>query len=82
MILSMGKRKETASIGGKFETMSTVVTRWTGTTAAFGTALSVIVIWAILGPVFHFSDTWQLVSCGSLKSTTASSRSSPRKRAS
>ena len=57
----MRKRKERASIGGTFETMSTAVTRWTGTTAAFGTALGVIVIWAILGPVFHFSDTWQLV---------------------
>ena len=57
----MRKRKERASIGGTFETMSTAVTRWTGTTTAFGTALSVIVTWAILGPVFHFSDTWQLV---------------------
>jgi low affinity Fe/Cu permease len=57
----MRKRKARASFGGTFETISTVVTRWTGSTAAFGTALSVIVIWAILGPVFHFSDTWQLV---------------------
>jgi low affinity Fe/Cu permease len=37
------------------------VTRWTGTTAAFGTAIGVIVFWAALGPLFHFSDTWQLV---------------------
>ena len=28
---------------------------------AFGVAVGVIVGWAILGPVFHFSDTWQLV---------------------
>jgi low affinity Fe/Cu permease len=41
--------------------MATAVTRWTGSTGAFGIALSVIVFWAILGPVFHFSDTWQLV---------------------
>ena len=57
----MRKRKARASLGGTFETISTIVTRWTGSTAAFGTALSVIVIWAILGVVFHFSDTWQLV---------------------
>ena len=28
---------------------------------AFGVAVLVIVIWAITGPLFHFSDTWQLV---------------------
>jgi low affinity Fe/Cu permease len=32
-----------------------------GTPAAFLLALSTIVAWAVLGPVFHFSDTWQLV---------------------
>ena len=57
----MRKRKGTASLGLKFETMSTVITRWTGSTGAFGCALGVIVGWALLGPVFHFSDTWQLV---------------------
>ena len=57
----MRKRKGMASLGLKFETMSTVVTRWTGSTAAFGTALGVVAVWALLGPVFHFSDTWQLV---------------------
>ena len=28
---------------------------------AFASALALIVIWAVLGPVFHYSDTWQLV---------------------
>jgi low affinity Fe/Cu permease len=32
-----------------------------GTPAAFLLAVAAIVIWAVLGPVFHFSDTWQLV---------------------
>jgi low affinity Fe/Cu permease len=32
-----------------------------GSPAAFLLAVAVIVIWAITGPVFHFSDTWQLV---------------------
>ena len=57
----MPKKKQTASLGGTFESISTVVTRWTGSTPAFGTAVAVIVVWALLGPVFHFSDTWQLV---------------------
>ena len=39
--------------------------KWTaraaGQPAAFGIAVSVILIWAISGPVFGFSDTWQLV---------------------
>jgi low affinity Fe/Cu permease len=34
---------------------------WLGSKWAFAGAGLVIVIWALLGPVFHFSDTWQLV---------------------
>jgi low affinity Fe/Cu permease len=48
-------------LGERFEALSEAVTRWTGSTAAFASALSVIVVWALLGPVFGFSDTWQLV---------------------
>ena len=32
-----------------------------GSVWAFGAALALIVLWALLGPVFHYSDTWQLV---------------------
>ncbi|MBI3544505.1 MAG: low affinity iron permease family protein [Deltaproteobacteria bacterium] len=32
-----------------------------GTPAAFSTALAIIVLWIATGPLFHFSDTWQLV---------------------
>ncbi len=45
----------------RLEAFSTAVTRWTGSTAAFATAVSVVVVWALLGPVFGYSDTWQLV---------------------
>ena len=31
-----------------------------GSPAAFGTALATVAIWAVLGPIFHYSDTWQL----------------------
>ena len=54
-------RQRKGSIGQRLETLSEGVTRWTGSTSAFATALAVIVVWAILGPVFRFSDTWQLV---------------------
>ena len=36
-------------------------THWTGSTPAFLTACAVIIIWLATGPIFHFSDTWQLV---------------------
>ena len=33
----------------------------TGSPQAFGLAMTVIAVWGITGPLFHFSDTWQLV---------------------
>lgn len=33
----------------------------TGRPIAFITAVAIILIWAITGPVFHYSDSWQLV---------------------
>ena len=32
-----------------------------GTVWAFGIAVAVIIVWGATGPLFHFSDTWQLV---------------------
>ena len=43
------------------ERLSYQATRATGTSYAFLIAVSVIIIWAITGPIFGFSDTWQLV---------------------
>ncbi len=43
------------------ERMATGVTRWTGGTSAFATAFLIVVVWLVTGPVFHYSDTWQLV---------------------
>jgi low affinity Fe/Cu permease len=60
MIPRMAKRRQLFSISDRFERFSGVIARFTGSTAAFGLALSIIVGWALLGPVFHFSDTWQL----------------------
>jgi low affinity Fe/Cu permease len=45
---------------GKLERFSEAATRWTGSDAAFATAVLVVIVWALLGPVFHLSDTWQL----------------------
>ena len=34
---------------------------WAGTSPAFVIAVLVVLVWAVLGPVFNYSDTWQLV---------------------
>ena len=43
----------------------TRISKWTchtaGQPATFAAAVLVILIWAVTGPFFHFSDTWQLV---------------------
>ena len=43
------------------EKFSYQATRATGTSVAFVIALAVIVFWALTGPIFGYSDTWQLV---------------------
>lgn len=44
-----------------FEKVAHKAIEFTGSTAALMIALSVILIWVITGPLFHYSDTWQLV---------------------
>ena len=44
-----------------FEGFSDAATRWTGSRWAFGLAAGIVLIWFATGPLFHFSDTWQLV---------------------
>ena len=46
---------------GILSRFATKATEWTGSTAAFSSAVAVLGIWAVTGPLFHFSDTWQLV---------------------
>ena len=46
---------------GMFSRLSRAVARISGQPAALFGALAVILLWAVLGPVFDFSDTWQLV---------------------
>jgi low affinity Fe/Cu permease len=44
-----------------FTRFSKRAARATGHPVAFLMAVSVILAWAVTGPIFHFSDTWQLV---------------------
>ena len=45
----------------RLEALARTITRFTGSTAGFTLALGTIVVWGMTGPLFHFSDTWQLV---------------------
>ena len=54
-------RHSHSRLGRHLERIATRVTHWTGSTSAFSLAFGVILIWAISGPLFGFSDTWQLV---------------------
>ncbi|MEO7212790.1 low affinity iron permease family protein [Mucilaginibacter sp.] len=44
-----------------FERFSNWATMATGSSAAFIIAISTIVVWLITGPIFNYSDTWQLI---------------------
>ncbi|MCU1266544.1 MAG: low affinity iron permease family protein [Acidobacteria bacterium] len=54
-------RKKSNKLGQILERFSRKATEATGTSSAFILALLVIIIWILTGPLFHFSDTWQLV---------------------
>ena len=45
----------------KFDRFASGVTRWAGSPTAFCAALATVLVWGALGPVFHFSEDWQLV---------------------
>lgn len=45
----------------RFERLATHITKISGSSTAFLIALAVIIAWAVTGPLFNFSDTWQLV---------------------
>jgi low affinity Fe/Cu permease len=45
----------------RFASFATATARAAGRPVTFVSAVAVIVLWAALGPVFGFSDTWQLV---------------------
>ena len=54
-------KKESNQLSQILERFSLKATKATGTSMSFILALSVIVVWGFTGPLFHFSDTWQLV---------------------
>jgi|SRR5688572_24945987 len=51
------------SLGNKnfFSRFSSAITKGTGSPIAFYTAVGVVLLWAVTGPLFNFSNTWQLI---------------------
>jgi low affinity Fe/Cu permease len=48
-------------MGKGFQTFATKVSSWMGSRWSFLAAILIIIAWAVVGPYFHYSDTWQLV---------------------
>jgi low affinity Fe/Cu permease len=55
----MAKKK--SGVGLALERFSRKVTMWSGSSWAFVVAFGTVGVWALTGPIFGFSDTWQLV---------------------
>ncbi len=48
-------------MSGGYKGLAKTVSRFTGRASTFALALGVIGVWIVTGPMFNFSDTWQLV---------------------
>ena len=61
----MGFRMKTKKRGAmgrlRFSGFARSLAVWTGRPSAFIVAVAAVVLWALCGPLFGFSDTWQLV---------------------
>ncbi len=44
-----------------FEAFANKMTSFTGSSTAFIGAVAIVLIWAVTGPLFNYSETWQLV---------------------
>jgi len=44
-----------------FTAIANSIARFVGDPLAFILALATVIVWGITGPMFHYSDTWQLV---------------------
>ena len=57
----MTRKKKKAGARVLFEKIAGKITRGTGSPLAFIIAALLIVVWLVSGPLFGFSDTWQLI---------------------
>lgn len=58
IVADSGRKQTQGDAFGKF---AAAASGWLGSKWAFVGAIVIIAVWAITGPLFHYSDTWQLV---------------------
>ena len=58
---SIRRERPPETLSDRFRAGADAVTRVVGTPWAMLVAVSVVLVWAVTGPIFGFSDTWQLV---------------------
>jgi len=54
-------KRTAGGLGAWLARLSERVTSWAGSSWGFGLALFTVLVWLASGPLFRFSDTWQLV---------------------
>lgn len=54
----MEKKNQSNSL---FERFANAATKFTGSSPAFIGATAIVILWAVTGPLFNYSETWQLV---------------------
>ena len=57
----MGFKDNKRRRAGVLERFAAAATQWTGGSTAFAIACAIILVWIVTGPMFGYSDTWQLV---------------------
>lgn len=60
-VMDQKKHKPTSKFTVFFESSASKITWVSGKPVSFLVALAFVLVWGITGPLFHFSDTWQLV---------------------
>ncbi|PZM08935.1 low affinity iron permease family protein [Rhizobium tubonense] len=44
-----------------FSSFASAISNWSGKPLTFMLALAAVIVWAVTGPMFNYSETWQLV---------------------
>jgi low affinity Fe/Cu permease len=44
-----------------FSSFANTIANWSGKPITFAAAFTVVIVWAVSGPYFNYSETWQLV---------------------
>lgn len=57
----MQNTNKSGGFNDRFAKVASKTSHWVGSPAAFFLAIALVVLWALVGPYYRYSDTWQLV---------------------